>query len=105
VNADNTAARYSKTILLYNRSALFKISTINPFSNDLKVNIYLPEQGIVEMNLYDMYGKILSKKTLQLSTGNSQVSFDNVSYLPPGMYILSTLYNGMALQSKLIKSD
>jgi len=105
VNADNTPARYSKTILLYNRSALFKISTINPFSNDLKVNIFLPEQGIVEMNLYDMYGKILSKKTLQLSTGNSQVSFDNVSYLPPGMYILSALYNGMAVQNKLIKSD
>ena len=90
ISANNSPAIYSKTILLYNRSALFKISAINPFYSNLKINILLPERGKVEMNLCDIYGKILSKKTLLLSAGNSQVIFDNVSDLPVGMYILKT---------------
>lgn len=105
VHIENTPANYSKTILLYNRSALFKISAINPFSKNLKINIFLPEQGKVEMNLYNMYGNVLSKKTLQLGIGTSQVILDDVSYLPAGMYILTALHNGMTFQSKLIKSN
>ncbi len=103
VSNNNTPATYSKTILLYNRSARFTISAINPFSNNLKINIFLPQQGTVEMNLSDVYGKVLSRKTLQLSSGNSLITFDNVSVLPPGMYILTAFQNGMAVEKKLIK--
>lgn len=103
ISANNSPAIYSKTILLYNRSASFKISVINPFHSNLKINIFLPERGKVEMNLCDMYGKTLSKKTLQLSSGNSQVTFDNVSNLPVGMYILNVFQNGNTVQKKLIK--
>ena len=91
--------------MLYNRTSQFKISTINPFNNNLKVNILLPEQGKVDMNLFDMYGKCLIRKSVQLGSGSSEVTFDNVTNLPSGMYILIVFHNGMALQNKLIKSN
>jgi hypothetical protein len=105
IGENNSPAIYSKTILLYNRSASLKISTINPFRDVLKVNIFLPAMSKVEMNLCDMYGKILSKKTLQLGAGNSQVTFDDLSNLPVGMYILNVLQNGNFVQKKLIKEN
>jgi hypothetical protein len=105
LSRNTNAARYSKTIMLYNRNSLFKISTINPFSSDLKINVLLTEKGIVELNLCDMYGKVLTKKTVELNNGNSQITFDNVNVLPPGMYILSALHNGVRIQNKLIKNN
>lgn len=103
VKIDNVPVGYSNTIMLYNKSALFKISTINPFSNNLKINIFLPEQGEVELNLCDMYGNILTRKTLQFSAGNSQATLDNIANLPAGIYILTAFYNGMVIQNKLVK--
>ena len=105
ISGNTNAASYSQTIMLYNKSSLFKISTINPFANVLKVNVFLPESGNLQMNLFDMYGKCLIKKSFQLGTGNSEINFDDVTNLPPGMYILSAFHNGMVIQSKLIKSN
>ena len=67
------------------------------------MDISLSDQGKVELDLCDMYGKVLSKKELRLNSGNSQVIFDNVSYLPSGMYILTAYRNGVVIQNKLIK--
>ncbi len=105
ISQGSGALSYSKTIMLYNRAAIFKISTVNPFRSNLKVTVFLPEQGQLEMNLYDMYGKCVIKKSVQLGSGSSEVIFDNVTNLPTGMYILSAVHNGMVLQNKLIKSN
>lgn len=99
----NTPASYSKTILIYNKRALFSVVTNNPFIGNLRINIYLPEQSKVDINLCDMYGNILSKQTLQLGAGNSLVNFDNLPNLPVGMYILNVFQNGQTVQKKLIK--
>ena len=104
-NQDENVLSYSKTIMLYNKAVQFKISTTNPFKNNLKVNVFLPELGKVEMNLFDMYGKCLIKKSVQLGAGSSEVTFDNVSSLPAGMYILTVFHNGTEVQNKLIKSN
>lgn len=106
VSNNQTPPNYSKTILVYNgSSSVFKISTVNPFHDNVKTEVSLPAQGKVEINLFDMYGKSLHKKTLQLSKGNSQVILDNVSNLPAGMYILTALYNGIMIQNKLVKNN
>mgnify|MGYP001544736833 FL=1 len=106
MSIDNSPVVYSKTMLLYNRSSsVFKVSAVNPFRDNLKVEVFLPAQSKVVMNLFDMYGNTLSKKTMQLDAGNSQVTFDNVSNLPPGMYILNVFQNGETVQKKLIKEN
>jgi len=105
INQGTNSLSYSKTIMLYNRTVTFKISPVNPFRSNLKINIILPDHGVVDMNLFDMYGKCVVKKSLQLEAGSSEITFDNVANLPPGMYILTALHNGIILQNKLIKSS
>lgn len=103
----NVPTVYSKSILLYNRnSAAFKISTLNPFRDNLKIDVSVPAQGKLELSLFDMYGKSLSTKSIMLNRGNSQVTMDNdISRLPPGMYMLTAFFNGMVVQNKLIKNN
>ena len=57
------------------------------------------------LNLYDIFGKTVSKKNLQLSKGTSQVILDDVERLPAGMYILRTQFNNKIIQNKLFKVD
>jgi hypothetical protein len=104
INRVNDDLKYSRIISLYNKNTPFKITTINPFTSSVKMDVFLPAQGNVEFSLCDMYGNAVNKKVAQLYQGNSQVSIDNVSGLPPGLYILRALYNGSVLQYKLIKT-
>ncbi|HET7117673.1 MAG TPA: T9SS type A sorting domain-containing protein [Hanamia sp.] len=105
INSDLSNIKYSKIISLHNKSASFKISTTNPFSNNLKIDVFLPHEGIVDFNLYDIYGNVINKKSLQLTTGNSQVLLDNLNGLTPGIYILRAFFDGIILQNKLIKAN
>jgi hypothetical protein len=105
ISQSKNDATYSKIVILYNKDARFKVSAVNPFKTNLKINIFLPGDGKVEFNLCDLFGKIISKKSLHLNIGNSQVNLDDVSRLPAGMYILSTSYNNTVLQNKLYKAD
>ncbi len=96
---------YSKIIVLYNKNAQFKVVTINPFKTSLKIDLFLPEEGIVEFKLYDLIGKPVSKKNVQLNKGSSKIIMDDLSRLPSGTYILRTSYNNTTVQSKLFKAE
>ena len=105
LNSVNSEIKYSKIISLFNKNAPFRISTINPFNSSVKMDVFLPFQGNVEFNLCDMYGHTVNKKTIALSKGNSNVSIDDVSSLPAGLYILRAVFNGSTVQYKLIKNN
>ena len=105
INSDFNNTKYSKVISLFTKSASFKIATANPFSNNLGINVFLPEEGIIEFNLCDIYGNVVDRKSFQLSMGNSQVFLDNLNELAPGIYILRAFYNGTILLNKLIKAN
>ena len=101
-NNDN---KYSKIIVLYNKNALFKVNAVNPFKVNLKIDIFLPEDGNAAFNLFDVFGKTVSRKSIQLSKGTSKVVLDDVERLPAGMYILRTQFNNTIVQNKLFKTD
>ena len=95
--------KFSKIIVVYNRNALFNISTVNPFRANVKIKIFLPEDGNIIFSLYDVFGKIVSKKSIPLSKGTSQLMLDDLERLSPGMYILRTEFNNKIIQNKLFK--
>ena len=97
--------KYSKIIVLYNKNALFNVSIVNPFRANVKINVFLPEDGYANFNLYDVFGKTVSKKNVQLSKGNSKVTLDDVERLAPGIYILRSEFNNKVIQNKLFKSN
>ncbi len=96
--------KYSKIIILYNKAARFKVSIVNPFKANLKIGIFLPEDGNVEFNLCDLFGKTVSKKTVYLNKGNSQYILFGIERLLTGIYILRTTFNNTIVQNKLFKA-
>ena len=105
VNKINFDHKYSNIIVLYNKNASFKVSPVNPFKTNLKIELFLPEDGEVEMNLYDTYGKPVSKKNLMFNKGNSNIILDDVGKLAPGIYILRSRFNNKIVQNKLFKTN
>jgi hypothetical protein len=96
---------YSIIIVLYNQNATFKVIAVNPFKSSIRVTAFVPEDGNVQFNLYDMYGKIVSKKSIECARGNSQTIIADLERLPAGMYILRTLFNNTTIQNKLFKTN
>lgn len=95
--------KYSRIVILHNKNNSFKISTVNPFQSIVSVNVSLPESGDMELNLCDVYGKIVGKKTLSLNAGNSVVKFENVGAIAPGMYVIRAKFKNTILQNKIFK--
>lgn len=69
------------------------------------MNIFVPADGGVQFYHYDIYGKIVGKKSIQCTKGNSQAVMDDLNRLPAAMYILRTAYNNTTLQNKLFKTN
>ena len=69
------------------------------------MDIFIPEEGEIEMNLCDAYGKPAYKKNILLRKGDSKVTIQNVGNLPIGMYILRTEFNNKIVQNKLFKTN
>ncbi len=105
INTSSRDSKYSKVIVLYNKNASFKISAVNPFKSNLKIDVFIPEDGAVEFSLYDAFGKPVNKKSILLNKGNSKIILDEVAKLPTGIYILRTQFNGKIIQNKLFKTD
>ncbi|HEV8081729.1 MAG TPA: T9SS type A sorting domain-containing protein [Chitinophagaceae bacterium] len=105
VSASNNADIYSKIIVLGNRSSFVKVSIVNPFKNNLKIDITVSEDGKLSLNLYDIYGRIVSNKKMQLSKGNTKVELENIDNLSSGIYILNTSFNNLLVKNKLMKTE
>jgi len=104
INSELNNTTYSKIIPLFNNSSSLRVRCVNPFSDNLRIDVFLPKEGMIDFNLCDIYGNVVSRKSLQLSMGNSQVSFDNLNGLAPGVYILRVFFDGTILQNKLVKA-
>lgn len=105
ISKSNNNNVYSKIISLYNKNALLKVSVVNPFKNNLRIDIFSPREGDINFMLFDMFGKMVIKKTLHLSEGNSQAILSDVDYLPSGVYFLRTVCNNTVVQNKLFKTE
>ena len=105
ISAANRANVYSKIIALGTKSSFIKISAENPFKNILKIDITVPEDGKISMNLYDIYGRIVVNKNMQLTKGNTKVDLKNMDNLSSGIYILYTSFNNISVKNKLIKTE
>ena len=104
LNKNTGEFKYSKIVSVYNIQSNFTITTINPFKNSIKMNVFVPSEGVIEFNLCDIFGNVVKKKTLELYKGNSQQTMDDLYNLPTGIYILRALFNGTVVQNKLIKT-
>src|SRR5690242_5935810 len=105
VNKNNKEIKYSKIVSVYNTKSPFTVNVVNPFRNRIKMNLFVPQEGVVEINLCDIFGNVVKKKTVQLHKGNSEENLDDLGMLPEGIYFLRAAFNGNVVQRKLMKSN
>ena len=103
LSGENGRSGYSETIALNNNKALFKLSAVNPIRNDVQSTLSLPQAGEVEMQLCDVFGKVIRRQNWTLPAGSTSVTFENTSHLAAGMYIIRARYGNSIEQKKIYK--
>lgn len=96
-------AKFSNVISLYQLNTSFDMKVVNPFVNNLKIELSTTTSGVLESYLYDGYGRMIRKKNFKVSKGNNSLVMEDVSPLKPGVYIFSGSMNGHTVQQKIMK--
>lgn len=61
----------------------------NPFTNNINVRYTVLQTGSLTLSLFDMNGRLLRREQLVARAGTGTYTMNNVSAIPPGMYLLS----------------
>ena len=73
-------------------------SVINPFSNQLNFQVSTAESGMADAELIDPAGKLISKKSFDLSNGLNNLVIGNLDNLARGIYMLRVQLHNKVLQ-------
>jgi hypothetical protein len=72
---------------------VFSVSNYpNPFSQKTKINFILPEPGIVTVDIFDIFGKLLFNVTDNYFTRGNHETFVNMSGFADGLYFYKIKY-------------
>jgi hypothetical protein len=97
---------YSKVIAVTARGLANELATQvypNPFQDRVKVMLTSPNAQQAQMVLYDLNGKRVMSKTLDLDAGVNEMELQ-LQQLGTGMYILKISGDGMDSTTKIIKN-
>jgi hypothetical protein len=104
VSGGGNDIRYSGVILLSNSKLNFEVkSVINPFRDNIRVDLYAPEDGPVEFKLFDIYGKMVAVKKGSVEKGFTTYTLDGVGNLSKGVYNLNIRFKNQQFNKKIVK--
>jgi hypothetical protein len=78
-----------------------ELELVNPFHNELKINIHYKDKTEITIALFDLSGKFQITKDITLHSGRTQVNLP-ASKLEPGFYILRIKDGNKVLKSKKV---
>ena len=100
----NSVHRTSNLVLLSNSDIHFEIrSVLNPFVNQLNIDLSTPGAGTVLVSLADMYGRYVRHEQQQVNQGLNNLNVYGLGYLPAGTYVLQIQYNDRVISKKIVK--
>lgn len=100
----NSISRYSNLVLLSNNNIQFGVrSVLNPFVDQINVELTVPSDGTAVFNLVDLYGRYIRRTQLPVTQGLNSLSLGGLSNLPAATYILQIQYNGQQVTEKVVK--
>ena len=79
----------------------------NPFNNKVNFPIYVQNSGLIEYQIFDLNGRVLSKNNIITDTdgivcANWNGRDSNGRYAPSGTYIIQLINNDISLTQKVI---
>jgi len=73
-----------------------------PFYNNIKIDYSVKESGTVNLSLVSDKGRVVRNENTKSNEGFNSFSFDNLSFLPGGIYFIIMRTNDNAIQTKKI---
>lgn len=95
--------KYSSIVLVSAHAYFGVINVQNPFGNQLRADIIMPEAGIVNTVLHNDKGQQVRIYKKELNKGYNQVTLDGLSGLPNGMYFIAFEYKNQFERRKLMR--
>jgi trimeric autotransporter adhesin len=104
VSNDNKR-KISRVIQLTKDVKDFSFGTvINPFSNELQFEVFVPKNASIEAELIDQNGKTVKKRSFYLSAGTNSLSIQDADILSQGIYTLRLHNsNGSIITKRVMK--
>ncbi|HQV78826.1 MAG TPA: T9SS type A sorting domain-containing protein [Chitinophagales bacterium] len=102
----NQAFKYSNTLSgILNASNDFNVLNIvpNPTTINPQATVFIPENGKIQISIYDILGQNLNDNFISLSKGNNIVDID-MSDLATATYLVKFNYNNTTIIKKIIKN-
>lgn len=104
IDVDASSETSIVKVVNFNSDAKGSIATYpNPFTNELNITINAATAGTADVLLYDLFGKIVYQKQMQVDNGDTNLKVDELSNLPKGFYVIKVLVNDNEFVEKLIK--
>jgi hypothetical protein len=98
------SSKYSRIIQLAITGQQFGLSNvINPFNSSLDFDIAVQNDSRIEVDLVDMFGKVVQKNSYLVRAGTNALSLPNTSVLPAGTYILRIRNHETVINRKVLK--
>jgi len=101
---DHEYHNYSRVVLLSSNEIPLGISgLVNPFQHIISFNLTVPQDNVIQLSLYDSYGRKLAGTHQTVYKGINRVEFREPAKLAPGLYILQILYKGEMISRQMIR--
>lgn len=103
LNDNNGLSKYSRTILL-SPQLVFEMKPLNnPFKNSIDAEVICPDEGTININVYNGMGQLIKKVNQYAVKGMNILNIENIPG-SNGIYLLSVTYNNKTLNARLIRS-
>jgi hypothetical protein len=99
----NGGVSYSQVIRIPIGSSLTKLSIIpNPVHDIMQMAINVSSNGSVDVHMFDMSGKIVRRMKANVQSGVNVISFDQLSRLQQGMYVVAVYTGDEVLRQTIV---
>jgi len=103
ITKTNGGVSYSQVIRIPYGSSLTKLSIIpNPVHDVMQLAINAGSNGTMDVHIFDMSGKAVHRMKATVQSGINVISFDQLSKLQEGMYIVVVYTGGDVFRQKIV---
>ena len=96
--------KISSIVLLSNSAVGFEVvSLVNPFADEISMNITAPDQAQATFTLVDMYGRTMNQQKQILSAGFNSVNIFGLGTIADGAYALLITYKDKRISKQVLK--
>jgi hypothetical protein len=97
--------KYSKIILLSSKPEYSIRNLANPFGSQISFDIVSPERGKANIQLTDLYGRIVKQSQMSIMQGLNEIFLRNLDHLSNGMYALRIQIGERIITKQVLKTN